>query len=92
MKIKKSYKIMGKSIKIKLVDTSEFAGMWDSEKNIIYLSTNQTKEQLEESFWHELNHLMQTFSGVTQAVSHELMEVMAEMNARIIVSVLSNSK
>lgn len=88
MKIKKSYKIMGKRIRIKMVDTNQFCGMWDPDKNIIYLSINQSEEQMQESFWHEINHMMQTFSGVTQAVSHELMEIMAEMNSRIIVQIL----
>jgi len=90
-KIKSSYRIMGKRIKVKLVDTNDYAGLWDSEKLTIYLSSNQTDLQLEETFWHELNHCMQYMSGVTQAVSRDLMEIMAEMNSRIIVSVIRES-
>ena len=91
LKIKKSYKIMGKSIKVKFVNTNAFAGQWDPMTNTIYLSIHQTQLQMEETFWHEMGHCMQHFSGVNQAVSIELMEIMAEMNSRIISSVIRDS-
>lgn len=82
LKIKAKYKIMGKTIKIKMVKTND---------NTIYLSTNQTDSEMEESFWHEMNHCMQWLSGVNQAVSRELLEIMAEMNSRITAQVIRDS-
>lgn len=38
-KIKKSYKINGKRIRIKMVDTMDFAGLYDHNKRIIFIST-----------------------------------------------------
>lgn len=91
LKIKAKYKIMGKTIKIKMVKTNDYAGLWDGANNTIYLSTNQTDSEMEESFWHEMNHCMQWLSGVNQAVSRELLEIMAEMNSRITAQVIRDS-
>jgi len=78
MKIKKSYKIMGETIKIKMVDTMEFAGMYDDKKNTIYISTKQSVDDMEKTLYHECIHVLQYKTGIHQAVSRELLEVMAE--------------
>lgn len=91
LKILKSYKLMGKTVKVKLIDTQDYAGLYDPDKHTIYLSINQSDEQLEESFWHEMNHCMQFLSGVNQAVSRELLEIMAEMNSRITAKIIRDS-
>lgn len=91
LKIKKSYKINGKTIKVKVVDTHDFAGLWDPQKMTIYLSANQSEDSMQETFWHEWNHYMQWESGVNQAVSRELMEVMAEKNSRTINAIIKQS-
>lgn len=83
-KLPKSFKMLGKKIKVKLVDTQDFAGLWDPNANTIFLSINQTEEQLEESFWHECTHAEQYLTALNQALSRELMEVMAEMRSRMI--------
>lgn len=75
---------MGEKIKIKFVDTHEFAGLWDSQKNTIYISIHQSNEQIHETFWHEIVHCMQYLTGINQAVPRELLEVMAETQSRVI--------
>lgn len=80
----KTINILGHKIKIKVVNTQEWSGLWDYSVNTIYLSVNQTESQLEETFWHELNHCIQWHTALNQAVPRELLETMAEMNSRIL--------
>lgn len=83
-KIKKSYTVLGDKVKVKFVDTLEFAGMYDSSKHIIYISTNQSKEEQVKTFWHEMTHCIQFQMGLNQAVSHELLEIMAETFSKVL--------
>jgi Zn-dependent peptidase ImmA (M78 family) len=87
-KIKKSYNVLGRKTKIKLMNTHDFAGMYDPDKDTIYISTNQSEEQIIETFWHELIHNIQYQTGINQAVSRELLEVMAETGSRVIAEIL----
>lgn len=80
----KSIPILGHKIKIKVVDTQDYAGLWDYSVNTIFISINQSPEQMEETFWHELNHCIQWHTALNQAVPRELLETMAEMNSRIL--------
>lgn len=91
MKIQPSYKILGEKIKIKKASNLEYAGLWLPKDNTIILSTNQDEKDFEETFWHEMNHMMQWKSGVVQAVSRELLEVMAEMNSRMVAEIIRQS-
>ena len=84
MKIKKTYTLCGYKIKVKMVDTMDFAGLYDNQKNTIYLSTRQSQEDLEKTFYHECIHVLQYKTGIHQAVSRELMEVMAETGSNLI--------
>lgn len=52
--------------------------MYDSNKKTIYISVNQSKEEQVKTFWHEMTHCIQFQMGLNQAVSHELLEIMAE--------------
>jgi len=65
MKIPKTFQIFGQTIKVifkkNLIDKEESFGIWDYNKNIIYLqpSTRKhrlTKEQIESTFVHEYLH------------------------------------
>ena len=77
-KIRKSYNVMGSKIKIKIVERMSELGLYDNQNNIIYLNKNQTDEELLKTLLHELIHALQFKSGIHQAVSGELLEVMAE--------------
>lgn len=79
----KSIPILGHKIKIKVVNTNEWAGLWDYSVNTIFISINQSPEQMEETFWHEINHCIQWHTALNQAIPRELLETMAEMNSRI---------
>lgn len=91
-KIAKSYKIMGRRIRIKMVETNEWAGMYDHEKKIIFISVNQSDRQKIETVFHEIIHCIQYSTAINQAVSRELLEVMAETTSQEIVSILLDKK
>ena len=80
----KSITVLGHKIKIKVVNTNEYAGLWDYSVNTIFISINQSPDQMEETFWHELNHCIQWHTALNQAIPRELLETMAEMNSRIL--------
>lgn len=80
----KSIPVLGHKIKIKLVDTHDYAGLWDYNSNTIFISTNQTEAQIEETFWHEWAHCIQWHTALNQALSRELLETMAEMHSRLV--------
>lgn len=82
-KLPKSINILGIKIKVKIVDSVEFMGLWDYSANTILLSSHQTKDQMEESFWHEIRHCIQYLTALNQAMPRELLEVDAEMQSRI---------
>lgn len=79
----KSITVLGHKIKIKMINTNEWAGLWDYSVNTIFISVNQSSDQMEETFWHELNHCIQWHTALNQAIPRELLETMAEMNSRI---------
>lgn len=87
----KSLNILGHKIKIKLINTHEYAGLWDYTCNTIFISSNQSEDQLEETFWHEIGHCIQWHTALNQAIPRELLETMAEMNSRIIVKIIRAS-
>ena len=84
----KTIKILGHKIKVKLIDTHEYAGLWDYDLNTIFISINQSEKQIEETFHHEVRHSIQYHTGMTQAMSRDLMEIDAEMSSRIICDVI----
>lgn len=89
MKIPKSIMVFGKKFKIKIVDTHEFAGMMDSDKGIIYLSVHQTKEQMLATYFHEIFHALHYRIGLNQALSKDMMEVLAESQATLMMETLN---
>ena len=69
---------------IEVVDTREFAGLWDFDKNTIYISTHQSASETEKTFWHEYEHCIQYLTGLHQALTKELLEVMAENRSQVL--------
>ena len=87
-KIKKSYVVFGTRFKIKLVDTSLFAGLCDPDLKTIFININQSDDQLLATLWHELFHAMQFVLGMNNAISREMMEMLAENSATLVMGVL----
>ena len=84
MKIPKTVSIFGKKFKVKIVHTREFAGMMDSERSIIYLSAHQTKEEMLATYLHEAFHALHWRIGLNQALSKDMLEVLAESQSTLI--------
>lgn len=87
-KIPKTLTVFGKKFKIKLIDTHEFAGLMDAEKATIYLSIHQTEQQLIATFWHEVFHSLHYRIGLNQALSRDMMEVLAEAQSTLLMEIL----
>lgn len=83
-KLPKKFKMLGKTIKVKVVNTQEFMGLWDPTVNVIYIAVNQSEKSLEETFWHEYTHCEQWLTALNQALPRELLETMAEMRSRML--------
>ena len=54
MKIPKSIDVFGTRYKVKFVDTDLFAGLCDSGKKTIFINANQNKEQILNTYLHEI--------------------------------------
>ena len=87
-KIKKSYDIFGVRYKVKFVDTQLFAGLCDPDLKTIFININQSEEQIFASFWHEVFHAMQFSLGMQNAISREMMEILAENSATLVMNLL----
>ena len=87
-KIKKSYDIFGTKFKIKFVDTTLFAGLCDPDLKTIFININQSEDQVVATFWHEIFHAMQFVLGMNNAISREMMEILAENSATVVMNVL----
>lgn len=69
-RIPKSFKLMGHTVAVHLVDKKDWKyeddlGYWDPDKNEIWIM-RQTRTQLRHTFWHEVMH------AVLDAISHKL--------------------
>lgn len=89
-KIKKSYVVFGTRFKVKLVDTYMFAGLCDPDQKVIFINQNQSEEQIVATLWHELFHAMQFVLGMHNAISKEMMEILAENSATLVLQVLKD--
>lgn len=87
-KIKKSYMVFGTKFKVKMVDTPLFSGLCDPDLKIIYINVNQSEEQILATLWHELFHAMQFVLGMNNAISREMMEMLAENSATLVIQIL----
>jgi hypothetical protein len=88
MKIPNSVNIFGTKYKIRFVDTDLFAGLCDPAKKTIFINKNQTKENIDITFWHEVFHSVQFTLGMNNAISREMMEMIAENYAQVVVQCL----
>jgi len=83
VKIPKKIDVFGTTYKVKFVNTDMFAGLCDPSKKTIFLNVNQSKEMLIDTYVHECIHAMQFVLAYNQAISREMMELMAENTAML---------
>ena len=88
MRIPKSIDVFGTRYKVKFVDTDLFAGLCDSGKKTIFINANQNKEQVLNTYLHEIFHAMQFTLGMQNAISREMMEMLAENSAVMVMECL----
>lgn len=79
MKIPKRFKVLGKTITV--VEKSElqeqgYAGLYDPSLGKIFL--NPHVSDIDETFFHELNHAIIHRSGLNQIISREAEEMICE--------------
>lgn len=88
-KIPKTVNVFGTKYKIKFVETSLFAGLCDPDLKTIFINIDQSDEQIHATFWHEIFHAMQFVLGMQNALSREMMEMLAENSATLVVQCLN---
>lgn len=88
MKIPKSINVFGTRYRVKFVDTDLFAGLCDSAKRTIFINANQAKDQILSTYLHEVFHAMQFTLGMHNALSREMMEMIAENSAVMVMECL----
>ena len=87
-KMKKSYMVFGVRFKIKFIDTNNFLGLCDPDAKTIFININQSEEQILATFWHEMFHAKQFVLGMNNAISKEMMEMLAENSATLVMGIL----
>jgi hypothetical protein len=90
LKIKKSYNVFGTKFKVKFVNTNMYAGLCDPDIKTIFISVNQSEEQIIATFFHEMFHAMQFVLGMHNAISREMMEMLAENSASLIMGIFKS--
>lgn len=88
-KIPKSINVFGTKYKVKFVETQLFSGLCDPDLKTIFINIDQSDEQIRATFWHEVFHAMQFVLGMNNAISREMMEMLAENSATIVCQVLN---
>lgn len=78
MRLPKTITIFGQVYTIKLVLNLDSVGLCDFDNSIIYIRANQAPEQLFLTLLHEINHAIQFRTGLYQALSREVQEVISE--------------
>lgn len=90
--IKKSYNVFGTKFKIRFVETNMWSGLCDPGLKTIFINIDQSEEQILATFWHEMFHAMQFVLGMNNAFSREMMEMLAENSATLVMLVTSQCK
>lgn len=87
-KIPKSINVFGTKYKIKFVETNLFSGLCDPDIKTIFINIDQSEEQIQAAYWHEVFHAMQFVLGMNNAISREMMEMLAENSATLVMQCL----
>ena len=88
-KIPKIINVFGVKYKVKFVETTLFCGLCDPDLKMIFINIDQSDDQIRATFWHEVFHAMQFALGMNNAISREMMEMLAENSATIVCQVLN---
>jgi len=88
-KIPKKINVFGTVYKVKFVETQLFAGLCDSDVKTIFINIDQSDEQVRVTFLHEAIHAMQFTLGMHNAISREMMEMLAENTATLVMGILN---
>lgn len=88
IKIPKTLNVFGTKYKIKFVKTTLFSGLCDPDAKTIFINIEQSEEQIQATFWHEIFHAMQFVLGMNNAISREMMEMLAENSATLVMQCL----
>lgn len=79
--------IYGKRFKVKELDSTTALGIMDPDKSIIFINfkEHRTEKELLHTFFHEYFHAMHFRLGLFQVLSSEVLEILAETQATMIV-------
>jgi Zn-dependent peptidase ImmA (M78 family) len=80
----KSVLVLGIKYKVKLTDSRDYLGLCDSQLKTIYISKHQTAREAFHTLLHELIHAWQFRVGVHQAISREMLEIISEGLATVL--------
>jgi len=89
-KIPKKINVFGTIYKVKFVETQLFSGLCDPDNKTIFINIDQSDEQLVATFLHEAFHAMQFVLGMNNAISREMMEMLAENSATLMINILKS--
>lgn len=83
-----SLNIFGRKTPVKVVNNlakdHSLHGLFSKEKNQILIAEDQSKEEAVHTLVHEILHAMSHRGGLSQALSHDIEEVLAEQIATVI--------
>ena len=85
MVLPKSVKIFGQRFKIKVMPLHGYLGLCDRAAKIIYVESNQTESEIYQTLLHEIGHAVIGRTGIVQALSPELEEIIVENIATAII-------
>ena len=86
--IPKRIDVFGVRYKVKFVETQMFSGLCDPAVKTIFINIDQTDDQLLATFFHEAFHAMQFSLGMENALSREMMEMLAENSSTLVIRLL----
>lgn len=89
----KSITLLGKKFKVKAFDSNHM-GMMDYEGGVIYYNpkVHTNDRQLLHTFWHEIFHALHYRLGLHQCLSADVLEILAETQAELIIEFFYPSK
>lgn len=87
MKIPTTIEVYGEKWQIKPIEdpASPLAGLCNKKELVIYLNQHQSKQDIEQTFFHECIHAIFSRVGTNQALSLETEEIICEQVATWIV-------
>lgn len=85
MVVPKSVKIFGQRFKVKVVPLHGYLGLCDRATNTLYVESNQSEKEIYQTLLHEIGHAVVGRTGIAQALSPEVEEIIVENIATAII-------